>query len=320
VNENAWKLIERVISESDYYVLIIGGRYGSQDDVTGLSYTQKEYELAVKLGIPVLAFLHRKPGGLSVDNSELDSKTRKKLLNFRKMVEVPHHCNYWESISDLNGLVFPALINVFETSPAQGWIRDTGESVEELNSRLVALQKKYDLANERLSKLDENSRNEHDFFKEDQTIELVISNDFLSIFDEIRAEESIKIPLKKATVTWGEIFVQIGGALLRGVDRYQICVQLGKLVLKKLNDENSHEYYVCTEGSFDAVTNQLGASNLIDCSVNVFHKIISAEAQLFGGSGPILAIWTLTETGKKKHFQFSARRLGQDSRGPIVAN
>ena len=44
-DDEAWQLISEVINSSDYYVLVIGGRYGSLDE-EGLGYTQKEYEYA----------------------------------------------------------------------------------------------------------------------------------------------------------------------------------------------------------------------------------------------------------------------------------
>lgn len=54
-NDTAWKHIEKVIKDSDYYVLVIGGKYGSTDE-TGISYTEKEYDFAVSENIPVLAY------------------------------------------------------------------------------------------------------------------------------------------------------------------------------------------------------------------------------------------------------------------------
>src|SRR5215510_13194150 len=59
-DETKWSLITRVIDDCDYYLVIIGGRYGSVDD-TGISYTEREYDYAVRRGIPVLAFLHAEP-------------------------------------------------------------------------------------------------------------------------------------------------------------------------------------------------------------------------------------------------------------------
>ena len=50
-------MIKQVIDLCDYYVLIIGARYGSLNETTGLSYTEMEYDYAVSKNIPVLVFL-----------------------------------------------------------------------------------------------------------------------------------------------------------------------------------------------------------------------------------------------------------------------
>src|SRR5256885_14586492 len=60
---SAWQLIKDVIDSSDYYILVIGGRYGSLDE-TGLGYTEREYDYAVNQKKPVIALLHENPDNL----------------------------------------------------------------------------------------------------------------------------------------------------------------------------------------------------------------------------------------------------------------
>ena len=43
-----------MIDECDFYLLVIGGRYGSIDGETEMSYTEKEYNYAKIKGISVL--------------------------------------------------------------------------------------------------------------------------------------------------------------------------------------------------------------------------------------------------------------------------
>ena len=43
---DSWTLIQQVIDSADYYLLIVGGRYGSINDTTELSYTEMEYDYA----------------------------------------------------------------------------------------------------------------------------------------------------------------------------------------------------------------------------------------------------------------------------------
>jgi hypothetical protein len=54
-NETQLKTIERWIDESDVYLLILGGRYGSIEEKSDKSYTRLEYEYAVKKNIPIFA-------------------------------------------------------------------------------------------------------------------------------------------------------------------------------------------------------------------------------------------------------------------------
>ena len=75
-DEDSWTLIQRVIDSADYYLLIIGGRYGSIDNTTQLSYTEKEYDCAVAQKKPVMAFLHGEPGKIEFDKSETDKEGR----------------------------------------------------------------------------------------------------------------------------------------------------------------------------------------------------------------------------------------------------
>ena len=49
-DEEQWQFIKRVIDDCDYYVMIIGGRYGSLTP-EGISYTEQEYDYAISIGI-----------------------------------------------------------------------------------------------------------------------------------------------------------------------------------------------------------------------------------------------------------------------------
>ncbi|MEH6645095.1 DUF4062 domain-containing protein [Sulfitobacter sp.] len=47
--------IRRWIDQSDIYMLILGGRYGSLEPKTKLGYTELEYDYAIEAGKPVFA-------------------------------------------------------------------------------------------------------------------------------------------------------------------------------------------------------------------------------------------------------------------------
>ena len=52
-DDRGWQTIKSAIDRSDYYILLLAGRYGSID-TDGKSWTEKEYEYAVGRGIPIL--------------------------------------------------------------------------------------------------------------------------------------------------------------------------------------------------------------------------------------------------------------------------
>jgi hypothetical protein len=78
--------IKRIIDRSDYYVVMVAGRYGSRAD-DGVSFTEKEFDYAVSKGIPVLAFLHADPGSIPVNKVETAPDAVKKLEAFPRSIE-----------------------------------------------------------------------------------------------------------------------------------------------------------------------------------------------------------------------------------------
>ncbi len=56
-NESQLKTIYKWIDESDVYMLILGGRYGSIEEESGLSYTELEYIYALSKNMPVFAII-----------------------------------------------------------------------------------------------------------------------------------------------------------------------------------------------------------------------------------------------------------------------
>ena len=135
-----WTVITRVIDECDYYLLIVGGRYGSIDESVGLSYTEKEYDYAKKKGIPVFVLI-KNPTSITENKKDTgDSKHDKyelmKLLDcFRNKVK--NDRNTVAFFNDLNGLKYEAaqtFRNALDYAAENaGWIRyqDVTEVVNE---------------------------------------------------------------------------------------------------------------------------------------------------------------------------------------------
>jgi len=121
-DDSAWQLIKDVVDASDYYVLIVGGRYGSLDE-EGIGYTEREYDYALSTKKPVVPLLHHKPDNLPREKTETDDATWKKLESFRKKVEKRHTCVYWISPEDLKAKLIVGLTAALKRHPAIGWVR-----------------------------------------------------------------------------------------------------------------------------------------------------------------------------------------------------
>lgn len=125
-----WEYIQKVIDDCDYYLLIVGGRYGSVDSA-GISYTEKEYNYATSKKLTVIPFVHNKPEALSLQHSELDPELRKKLQNFRDKVMSNSLVGFWERASDLTELTLLNIPAIIREYPAHGWIKGDNANHEE---------------------------------------------------------------------------------------------------------------------------------------------------------------------------------------------
>jgi len=140
-DDTAWQLISDVIDASDYYVLIVGGRYGSLDD-TGIGYTEKEYNFAVSKKKPVIALLHKNPDNLPREKTEIDESAWKKLKQFREKVEKRHTCVYWTSAEELKARVIVALTAAVKRYPGVGWVRADQVPTDATLSELLILRRR----------------------------------------------------------------------------------------------------------------------------------------------------------------------------------
>lgn len=141
IDEEQWEFIKRIIADCDYYILIVGGRYGSTTP-EGISYTEKEYEYAVSIGLKIIALLHKNPENIPVKNAELDPNLRARLDAFRLRVENGRLVKYWTNADELPGLVALSLSKTIKTYPAKGWVRADQFAIAEMINEINELRKR----------------------------------------------------------------------------------------------------------------------------------------------------------------------------------
>lgn len=158
VDQEQFEFIKRVIDDSDYYIIMLAGKYGSISPDTGLSYTEMEYDYAISKNIKVVAIVHNDIDNLPKSKTESNASVIKKLNNFRSKVCSGRLVKFWDGKDKIPGLVSVSLNRTFTTFPAIGWVRADKVASDEILSELNELRK----ANDILKKI--NTGN-NDFFK-----------------------------------------------------------------------------------------------------------------------------------------------------------
>jgi hypothetical protein len=120
-DDRGWQTIKSVIDRSDYYVLILAGRYGSVD-ADGISWTEREYRYAKEIGVPILAFFRTK-GSITADLMEENKDGAMKLKKFTKTVKENHLCQEWTTEESLVSAVVHALRNHIDDDEDAGHSR-----------------------------------------------------------------------------------------------------------------------------------------------------------------------------------------------------
>ncbi|MEQ5316082.1 DUF4062 domain-containing protein [Providencia vermicola] len=135
-DEEQWEFIKKIINDCDYYLLIIGGRYGSLAD-DGISYTEKEFDYAIEKGLKVIAIIHNDIENIPQKKSEKDPELALKLERFKSKVQSGRMVKFWKDISELAGAVSLSLNKTIKMYPAIGWVRAnkiaSSEILEEIN-------------------------------------------------------------------------------------------------------------------------------------------------------------------------------------------
>jgi len=141
VDEDQIEFAKQEIDTSDFYVVISAGRYGSIHPKDNISFTEIEYDYAIKSNKPIIRLLHSDPlNELKGRDLEHTEEGRKQLERFRTRLtkESNRLCKFWNNPSQLReGLLF-ALNWSIRNSGATGWIK-FGEGLDEQLAQEVKL-------------------------------------------------------------------------------------------------------------------------------------------------------------------------------------
>ncbi|MFW0951399.1 DUF4062 domain-containing protein [Vibrio parahaemolyticus] len=131
-NEEQFGYIQKVIDDSDYYILVIGGRYGSTTE-DGISYTEKEYEYAVETGKVILTFVHDNPGSFPSSVVDKSPELQEKLESFRQRACQGRVVKFWSSKDQLGYQAMTSLHQAVDNYPTIGWVRGDFQNSKEVS-------------------------------------------------------------------------------------------------------------------------------------------------------------------------------------------
>lgn len=296
-NDDQWSLIKKVIDDSDYYLLIIGGRYGSTNE-KGISYTQMEFEYALETGKPIISFLPKDPDGIIAGKCEKDEEGKKKLEDFKKIVQ-RKMVKYWTSPQDLGSIASRSIIKLIKNFPAVGWVRADNITDENSMKEILKLQRENEsLKAELLSVATQAPKGSENLAQGDDIFELN--------FTFCGESGNHSYSCKWAHVySWNQIFAFIAPNFIDECKGYHFRVLINKLISENIDEikeqpsfkklENFSDFEINSE-DFNLIKVQFKALGLIKLSRR--KRGVKASTDY----------WTLTDYGDHVMTQLLAMR------------
>lgn len=135
-DDEQWQIIQETIQQTDYYICIIGHRYGSLGK-DGVGFTEMEWDYAKSLGIPIMSFVRKREVPTSPTERDSDPTQIEKLNAFISKATDAKMVDFWTDLNDLNTKVVTALYKAFSRKPRPGWIRTESERIAEEMAKLM---------------------------------------------------------------------------------------------------------------------------------------------------------------------------------------
>ncbi len=290
-DDDQWSLIKRLIDDCDYYVLIIGGRYGSVNN-EGISYTQMEYEYSLSIEIPIISFLHKKPNDIAVAKSEIDQAIIQKLASFKDLVQ-KKMCRYWESPSDLGSQVSRSLVRLIKDKPRDGWVKATYLPTQDATKEILELRKQVELLNSELKKSKTIAPEGTEKLSQGED-EVEINFKFDGYGKDYQIIPKVKSYGSTQDFSWNEIFAEISPLMIDEASENTLKAKIEELIVKtrftELRQELAKESRIpknfkIDDNNFHTIKIQFRALRLITESV---------KKRSIHDKGPY---WTLTPYG-----------------------
>jgi len=282
-DEEQWEFIKKVIDDCDYYLLIIGGKYGSTS-ADGISYTEKEYDYAVGKGIKVICLIHKNQDAIPMGKSETDPDMKKKLISFCEKVKKGRIVKFWEKPEDLKVQTVYSLNHAIKNYPAIGFVRanlvpDESSLLEmnKMRNRITELETQLAYASNNAPVGTEELAQGDDLFEIKYTYRIIFKESYLSYSDKERFRNVDSSSSDVSLLSWNTIFSAIAPFMVNEATENILKVQLNRLIYdtnydfilkKKETSEEKYsgkdvENFVIENTDFQTIKVQLKSLGLI---------------------------------------------------------
>ncbi len=132
----------RQIDDCDYFVLLLGSRYGELS-ASGVSYVHLEYIYAITKQKPVLVILHESPESRSPDLQEQTKDGQRKFEDFRRQLQRERDMVVtFREPRELEVILRHAMPQLTQRYPSLGWVRPNDAPMQALQLENEKLRQK----------------------------------------------------------------------------------------------------------------------------------------------------------------------------------
>jgi hypothetical protein len=285
-DDETWEFIKTQIFDSDYYVLLVAGRYGSLAP-DGRSFTELEFDYAQEIKKPAIGFVHGNPGQIVKNKSELDPERARKLESFIAKVRLKP-VRHFTTPQDLALEVTTSFVDLKARKPAIGFVR--ADQAVDFKKYSEALE-----ANRALERrVQELSANAGPKLAEwfDSSIQLSLAH-----FDQ----NSGKIDYEELVVTWREIMLLTLPGLAQDMPEDEIFCEISFQLLRARLGLHERSGCFLRDGE-STIRTKLFVEGIVNM-VTERRELTRLQYEKRGSPEPSdedMLVWKLTEYGKSQ--------------------
>jgi hypothetical protein len=217
------EIIERWIDESDVYMLVLGGRYGSVEPKSGMGYTELEYDYAASQGKALFAVVITdealeakvKAGGTDL----MEKVNQSSLVTFRKKV-LSNMSSFFVDEKDIKLAIYESLSDYANNRDLKGWVSaDAVANSDLLQQEVNSLREQNAALTARIALLDEQATKAVHYEKEvgSKTSRELSELEDLLRNTEVSLPKTLKDPHNRETSDLLNIFFSTKDFFINGI-------------------------------------------------------------------------------------------------------